>query len=619
MRLNPIPQNPDTIVTGIPQSGFAMNEGDGAYADGPGLPHVNKVVMVMDLVESVRLMALDESGVVARWTGFVRKAEKLIPRYNGRVVKSLGDGLLADFDTARDAALAAAALHKIIQPANRGRNPDQHLFLRIGINAAKVYTGQDELYGAGVNLAARLATLAGPGETMVSASVRDQLTDGLDVDVEDMGECYLKHIETPVRAYRIGPPGPRPVLVPERDYAAQLQPTIAVIPFTSRSNAPEHFAIGELIADGVIGHIVKTPHCRVISRLSSTRLRDHDNIQSTAFNYLKANYTLTGSYKISSNKILVNIELTEAAQNIKILENQFLVSISSLLDIECDLYFSVAYEMQERIMSFSLSKIDLISMPTLPSYSLMLSGIGLMHRTNQADFNLSRDVLLSLIERHDKISDLYAWLAKWHVLRATRGLAVDIQNEADQALELTTNALNLNPRSSFALAMEGFVYFHLKKDINTAKNRLELASQINPNESLAWLFLSVVYSFLGEVEHAMSASLKAMVLSPLDPIKYYYESLTATSFLAAGNFSDAIILCESSLKKNKLHAPTMRTLIASYVAIGNIQKAKLVAKDLIRLAPGFTVSFYRTQSAGARFQIGSSIADAMEIAGIPLN
>ena len=162
-----------------------------------------KVVLVIDVVESVRLMAADEPGTVARWHNFVQTARHLtIPQHKGRLVKSLGDGLMVEFENSRDATNAAQAFHIAINASNAGLPADRQMHLRAGINDTPVYTSQMDIFGAGVNLAARLATLAGPGETVVSASVRDGLTDGLDANIEDLSECYLKHIDEPVHITR---------------------------------------------------------------------------------------------------------------------------------------------------------------------------------------------------------------------------------------------------------------------------------------------------------------------------------------------------------------------------------------------------------------------------------
>ncbi len=208
------------------------------------LPRSQKVVLVIDLVESVRLMSADEAGTVARWHGFVQQAKNhTLPQHHGRLVKSLGDGLMIEFEQARDAVSAAQALHSAITLTNAGSSADHQMHLRAGINSSQIYTDDLDIYGAGVNLAARLATLAGPGETVVSASVRDGLTDGLDTHLEDLGECFFKHIPQPVRAFSASPMLASTKLSAESDYNVQLKPTIAIVPFSEQRIVDDHLVL----------------------------------------------------------------------------------------------------------------------------------------------------------------------------------------------------------------------------------------------------------------------------------------------------------------------------------------------------------------------------------------
>ena len=161
--------------------------------------------MVVDVVESVRLMQAHEADVIDRWLRFVNEVQtQVLPARGGRIVKSLGDGLLLEFELVPSAAAAALDLQRRITPHNANRGADAAIMLRAGVHVAEVVTDERDIYGSGVNLAARLATLAGPGEVIVSDQVHAMLVPGIDADVEDLGDCFLKHIEGPIRAYRLG-------------------------------------------------------------------------------------------------------------------------------------------------------------------------------------------------------------------------------------------------------------------------------------------------------------------------------------------------------------------------------------------------------------------------------
>ena len=228
----------------------------------PAVDEVTRVVrtvLVVDVVESVRLMQEDEAGTVQRWRAFVDYVvHQLLPGQDGRLVKSLGDGLMLEFPRVATATGMAFAMQEAIAHAGVGVPAERRLHLRIGIHVSPLVTDEHDIYGHGVNLAARLTTLAGPDEIVVSADVRDQLTPALDADIEDLGECYVKHVQQPVRAFRVGAPGERPVI--ERgNLAEDLRATIAVIPFRPRTLHATTDVLGQLLADEVISSLSRSP------------------------------------------------------------------------------------------------------------------------------------------------------------------------------------------------------------------------------------------------------------------------------------------------------------------------------------------------------------------------
>ena len=180
-----------------------------------------------------------------------------------------------------------------IAQANVDVDPSRRLHLRIGIHVSPLVADEHDVYGHGVNLAARLTTLAGPDEIVVSADVRDQLTPALDADIEDLGECYVKHVQQPVRAFRVGAPGEQPVI--ERgNLAEDLRATIAVIPFRPRALQPTDDVLGQLLADEVISALSHSPEVNVISRLSTSAFQGRDVKLEDVSAYLRADYVRVG-------------------------------------------------------------------------------------------------------------------------------------------------------------------------------------------------------------------------------------------------------------------------------------------------------------------------------------
>lgn len=577
-----------------------------------------KVLLVMDVVESVRLMEQDQDDFVMRWQKMVKQVEQqILPLHGGRIVKSLGDGLMLEFGTARGAVKAAFSLQAYSQQANVGQPVAQQTHLRMGGHLASFVTDQHDIYGTDVNLTARFCTLAGPNDIVISAELRDQLVPALDADIEDMGECYLKHVEKPIHAYRIAPPGVSPAWVTLPGDDTELRPTVAVIPFTARTSGPDDAVLGEILAEEIIAALSRTPDLNVISRLSTSTLRGRDASLPDVQSHLNADYVLSGAYRVSGTQLVLVTELIEARSGRAVWGESLKSTVQEVLQGEDRITAEVVANLGAHIVRTEMQRATSRPLPNLESSTLLLGAISLMHRSTRGEFDRVRDMLEYLIDRHRRLPTPRAWLAKWHVLRVTRGLSLGSQNETKRALEQTQRALDVDPDCSLALAVEGFVHCHMLKDLEGAGQRYEMALAANPNDSLAWLFKGVLYAFRDEGTQALISAEKALQLSPLDPLRYFYDSLAATAALSARRYDLAIELANKSLKANRLHSSTLRVLAIAQVQTGQIAIAGQTIDKLRALDPLLTVTNYQARNPSASFATGKEWTDALRRAGLP--
>lgn len=605
------------------------------------LPRRDMVVLTVDLVESVRLIREHEADTVRRWTQFVhRVVDVVLPRHHGVLVKSLGDGLMTRFDHVRDAVAAAAAMHQDLAANNVGLAPNRHLMLRAGIHVAPAWIDGLDIYGAGVNLAARLATLAGPGETIASVethariardfatlaapgetvggpAARDRLTHGVDADCVDLGQCVLKHYDQPVRAYRVGPAGPRPVLAGRRDYGVPMEPAIAVLPFAARSRDAGHFDIGNLIADNVIWRLSKASNLKVISRLSTAVFAGAVVPVEQVAAHLGASYVLSGSYLEHDGMLSITAELADMHDSKVVWNDRLQAQIGDLLRPQSELADQIARSAHQAIFDTEVQHVLSQPMPTLESYSLLLGAINLMHRSSRAEFMLTRDILDELVHRHSRFAGPRAWLGNWYVLLATRGWSQDRERDAEQALAATHAALDRDPSNALALSAEGFVYCHLLRDLEKARQRCDQAIDLNPSLAQAWLYRGVVHAFTGQAQDAVRATQRAMELSPLDPQRYYFESLAATAELSAGQDQRAEELARSSLLLNRMHASTWRVLTIALVRQERMDEARASLHKVLELEPALTVEAYRARMPNGDLATGREWARCLGLAGLP--
>jgi adenylate cyclase len=240
-----------------------------------------------------------------------------------------------------------------------------------------------------------------------------------------------------------------------------------------------------------------------------------------------------------------------------------------------------------------------------------------MYHSSPSDFDKPRQMLEHLVERAKRHPVPYAWLANWYVLKVNRGWSQNAISDTQSALDYARRALELEPNNSLALTIDGFAHTNLKKDTVMGQQRYQDALQANPNDSLAWLLKGTMHAFRGEGKEAMDGTTHALMLSPLDPLRYFYESLAATAALANSNYELALSLAKKSLRSNRMHTSTWRALTVAYVGLGQIDEAKEAGKRLLDLDPNFSVTKFLNQSPSANYSIGNEWSKALALAGLP--
>ena len=574
-----------------------------------------RTVLVVDVVEYVRLMEQDEEDTARRWQAFVGEVlASLLPDHGGRLVKSTGDGMVVEFETVPPAVLCATAMHHTIAQANAGRPPHTAMWLRTAASVGDVYANDHDIQGRAVNLAARLTSLAAPGEIVVSADVRDRLVPGVDAEPEDLGECYLKHMATPVRAFRLSRGSAVPAAV-SNSGADPLRAGVAVLPFVPRTPDLAHAALGDLLADEVIGGLSRTEQLHVISRLSTVALAGRALGVDQIGRCLRAAYVVSGSFTIVGDAVRVRVELAQASDQAVVWSDGLTATIDDVLRGADAIVPRVVAEIGEAIIRRELTRSSSVPLPNLQSHSLLMSGIGLIHRSSRNDFERAHDILEHLAQRHARLPQAHAWLGKWHAMRVVQGLSGDPVQEAGRALDKAHRALDADPRSALALTMMGLVHGFMLKDLQAADRHYEAALAANPNEALAWLYTGTLRAWQGRGEEAFAAAQKALALSPIDPMKYYFDSLAAFAALSAGRLETAASLGRSALRANRLHTATHRTLAIAQWMQGDPEAARATVAQMMQVEPEFTATRYLDRFPGGQTETSREYARILREAG----
>ena len=576
-----------------------------------------RAILVAEVCDSVALMERDEERTVERWRAFLARATaETIPVHSGRsILRMPADGFLAEFPDGVQALRCAFELHQDLARVNAGAAAPP-LGLRLGIHVAEVIVETFNVLGDGVNVAACLAELANAGETVVSAQVRDQITSGVDASVEDLGEQRLRNRSRAMRAFRVWPPAQK-AAAPGALQRAHGRPSIAVIPFLLRSEDERFASIGDSLADDTIAALSRAADFFVISRLSSMAFRRAPLGVRRIGEMLGAQYVLSGSVQTAYPRALLVAELADAHDGAILWSERFEGDLADVFALQGELARKVVGSVAPFVRSLELRRARITSFEQLDAYAITLRGIELMHRLEREEFMQARAAFETAIARDPVSSRPHAWLAKWHVMRVAVGASENAAQDSADATACAQRALARDAEDALALAVDALVAAWSRHDLDSAEQRLGQALAANPNEPLAWLHSAITHAWRGRGGQAVQCAERALSLSPLDPMIYYFNSLAGMANLIDERYERAIELSNRSLLENRLHTPTLRTLAAALALSGRLDEAREAMDRLRALEPGLTASALRARYPGRDSPQAGRFIGALIAAGLP--
>jgi adenylate cyclase len=573
-------------------------------------------LMVMNLVDGDQRASESGDGLQQRLQRWVEQAQwQLLSSHKGRIVKQMDNGLMMEFADARSCLQAAFALGQVADSASPRAGSSRRLRLRAGAHLADYPQGRDEVAGSDAGLTSGLTALAKPGEVLLTAELRDRLADGLDADFEDLGYRRVESLAQPVRLFRAHPGTEE---ASDRSMIAKhdLRPGLAVIPFTT-GITPEakDWLIGELIAEGVIARLSHSIGIRVISRQSTSTLRGRSEWGEIE-RHLGATFVLSGSYSIRGKKLMVSAELAEARSHTLLWSGQLQHTVDDLLAQDSEVLHDLARTVAQALGKAQVRKVLAQPLPRLDSSFLLLAGISMTHSHSAKTFERGRQALTELTVRHPALALPRAWLGMWHALNVVKGQSADMARDTGQAREQTLRALQTEPDNPMALAVEGYIHCQLLGNPEQARKCLDAAIEANPSEPMAWLFRSLFSAMWGSGSASVTEAFIARSLSPVDPLKYFFDLLMGNALLADHRQEEAIAALQRSLRANKHHAPTLRLLLTAQAELDQIEEGKETLGRLLTQVPGLTVSSYLAMGS-TNSPIRQRHAKAMRQLGLP--
>jgi TolB-like protein len=391
---------------------------------------------------------------------------------------------------------------------------------------------------------------------------------------------------------------------------------IGVIPFDPNPAGSDPLAVGDLIAQGVIHAVSRIATLDVVAWLTSRSFRGRKLAVGDLGAALGADWLVCGTFRVDGDHLLVQAELIRVRSGTVELSERAANRVDDLLQPQSAIAAQFAASFSRHIAGIEARRVALHALPTLHSHSLLIGAIGLMHRSSAHEFSRSREALEHLVERHPRMHAVRPWLAKWYVMRNTRGLSDDPADDARRAIDHTSRALDSVPDDTFSMAVQGFVEFHIRRNVDAAAQLLGSACLANPNDALAATFNAAVLAAAGHTQAACAHAERAHALSPYDPLRAYMLLISASCALYADDFARAAALAQASIRESATHAAAWRTLIVGLVGCGRVEDARHACAQLMCLEPTLTLSRYQARVALPE-RLARLAVEALRVAGVP--
>ncbi len=397
----------------------------------------------------------------------------------------------------------------------------------------------------------------------------------------------------------------------------RITPSIAVIPFVALPTEGADALLGDVLAQEITRALSRSHLLTVISHLSSRSLASRSVGLEELREKLDVDYAVSGCVRLQGERIRIDADFIDARSGRICWTREFFAQLPDFFAGTDEVVAALSLEVGRAILASEVELATSKPLPDVPSHTLLMSGIALMHRQTLASFSKARTHVEEVIRRAPKHSMVHAWLGKWYILSVQQGWSTDLRKDARIASECTQRALDLDPDCAFSLAIDGFVQNNLMKRFDTALARFDDALERDPNNALAWLLKGTLHAFVDDGPNAVAFTDRARTLSPLDPHRYFFDSLSATARLANADYATALELAERSLRANRRHTSTLRVRTIALQRLGRAEEARTSVRELLKLEPTLTIQHYLHKHPAAEFRTGREWADALRAAGVP--
>jgi adenylate cyclase len=575
-------------------------------------------ILAADVAGYSRLMGADEVGTLEALKSHRREVvDPAIAGHHGRIVKTTGDGILVEFASAVDAVTCAMS----VQEQMAQRNTEPHIQFRIGINIGDIISEVDDIFGDGVNVAARVENECEPGGVYLSGSAHEQVRGKTKFEFDDLGERSLKNIERPVRLYAARGAKRASTIAPQAPEEAPLplpdKPSIAVLPFQNMSGDPEQ----EYFADGMVEDITtalsRFKSLFVIARNSSFTYKGRAIDIKTIGRELGVRYVLEGSVRKVGDRIRISGQLVEAATGGHLWADKFDGSSHEIFELQDRVTSQVVGVIAPKIERVEIEHAKRRSTENLVAYDYYLRGLASYDEWTRAGNEEAVRLLSKAVKIDPDFAGAISWVGAAYTQRLIQGWTLDVTKDTDEALRHARMAIEITREDGLVLGQSAATLLFFAAELDAAISLTERALRLNPNAALAWCISGWVQFICGFPNVAIDHNLRALQLNPIDVLNFLNFVSLARSHLVLGRLHEARKWAEKAMTDNPAFLATLRTMAAIEATAGDLEKARHFVDRILENHPGHTSGGSTTARMMRNEEHRRIYVEALRLAGLP--
>jgi adenylate cyclase len=565
-------------------------------------------------------MGADEVGTLKGLTERRAILDKLIGDHGGRIANTAGDSVLAEFGSAVDAVQCAVDAQAALAEANSSLAPDCRISFRIGVHIGDVMVRAGDLFGDGVNIAARLQSIAKPGSVCISGATYDQVRKVLPMTFVDLGVQQVKNIQEPIRAYQVGAPSETgeaaPARIAETESPPPLpdKPSIAVLPFLNMSGDPEQ----EYFADGMVEEIItalsRFKWLFVIARNSSFTFKGKAVDVKRVGRELGVRYVLEGSVRKAAGKVRITGQLIDAATGTHIWADRFERDLTDVFALQDEVTIAVVSAIQPKLLQTEIAMATRRRPENLTAYDFYLRALQQYYPLTREGLAETQRLAQRAMELDPRFGFVAALAGLCHTQNVVRSYSVDPQFDRKEAIRLFRLALSLDDSDPETLAAACVISVLMIGDCESAIEMADRAVALNPNSYWAWGDRGLVYRIAGLWEEAVWSLERAIRVSPVDPLLHLTFGGMGQALIELRRFDEAIVAGKKALRLNPYHSGGYRCLASAFAHLGADAEAREAAARVLEFDPAFTISAFTARGAQKNAKL---VIEGLRKAGLP--